>query len=79
MDSANTSSSRERIKRRPTENYLTPIVTDDNRFQSHSVTSIDSHLPMPPARRKRLTYPSVFLDVTNISGCSMPVSINQLR
>ena len=79
VGSTNTSSSRERVKRRPTENYLTQIVVDDNRSESLPVTSIDSHLPNPPARRKGLTYPPAFLDVTNISGCSMPVSVDQSR
>ena len=79
VDSTNTSSSRERVKRRPTENCLTQIIVDDNRSQSWLVTSIDSHLPSPPARCKGLTYPSAFLDVTNISGCSMPVSVDQSR
>ena len=79
VDSTNTSSSRERVKRRPTEDYLTQIIADDDRSRSWSVTSIDSHLPIPPARRKGVTYPSAFLDVTNISGCSMPVSVDQSR
>ena len=76
MGSTNMSFSRERVKRRLTDKCLTQTVTDDSHSQSQSITSIDSYLPIPPARRKGLTYPSAFLDVTNISGCSMPVSVD---
>jgi len=49
------------------------IITDDNRSQSWTVNSIDSHLSISTAQQYGLTYPSAFLDYTNISGCSIPI------
>ena len=47
------------------------IITDDNPFQSWTVNSIDSHLPIPAARQYGLTFPSALLDDANVSGCSI--------
>jgi hypothetical protein len=49
------------------------FITDDNRSQSWTVNSIDSHLSISTVQQYRLTYPSALLDCTNISGCSVPI------
>ena len=54
----------------PTRAY---IITDDNRFQSWAVNSIDSHWSISTAQQYGLTYPSALLDYTNNSGCSIPI------
>ena len=56
----------------------TCIITDDDRSQSWTVSSIDSHIPIPTARQYGLTYPSALLDYANVSGGSIP-SIGYLR
>jgi len=49
------------------------LITDDNRSQSWTVNSIDSHLSISTVQQYGLTYPSALLDCTNISGCSVPI------
>ena len=49
------------------------IITDDKRSQSWTVSSIDSYVPISTARYYGLTYPSVLLDCTSLSGFSIPV------
>ena len=50
----------------------TCIITDDDRSQSWTVSSIDSPVSSPTARQYGLTYPSVLLDCANVSGGSIP-------
>ena len=49
------------------------VVRDDNRSQSWTANSIDSHMPTSTARQYGLTYPSALLDCTNVSGGSIPI------
>jgi len=49
------------------------LITDDNRSQRWTVSSIDSHLSSSTVQQYGLTHPSALLDCTNISGCSAPI------
>lgn len=56
----------------PTVPIDNPSAQDDNRSESWTDNSTDSHMPTSTARRCDLTYSSALLDVSNISGCSVP-------
>ena len=52
----------------------TSTVPDDNRSQNWTVSSINSHISTSTARQHGLTFPSGCLDITKISGVSIPTS-----
>ena len=49
----------------------THIITNDHRFESRTINSINNHLSILIVRRYKLTYSSTFLNCINISDCSI--------
>ncbi|KAI9777434.1 MAG: hypothetical protein M1816_004724 [Peltula sp. TS41687] len=59
---------------RTTLRMSTGDTSTDKHSRSWMVDDVDNQMTVPSAQQNGLTYPSALLDVTNISGCSMPIS-----